>query len=82
MATAETAEQALKELKNNREDLLVLDIELPDNTAVRLFRTIKRSRQLCNVPVLFALGSRWLEPLDFESREMVEQGDGYLQKPF
>jgi DNA-binding response OmpR family regulator len=81
VATVDSAAKALKEIQNSQYDLLVLYIALPGNMVVKLFHTLKKNKKCRDIPILFILGSRGLESLPQEKREIVERADGTLQKP-
>ena len=74
--TAATGREALKKYKENRPDLVILDIMLPDISGLEVCKGI---RNIADVPILFLSAKDQLE-------DMVEGldkgGDDYLAKPF
>jgi DNA-binding response OmpR family regulator len=78
----ETAVSGLKEMKKCRYDLLILDIDLPGNTATKLFQVLKKSGEFSEIPIFITLGTKTFKELKSEMREAVELADGYMQKPF
>jgi DNA-binding response OmpR family regulator len=52
VATAETGDQALEQMREQRPDLVLLDLMLPGMNGWTFLRTRERDRQLATVPVL------------------------------
>ena len=74
--TADSAEAAFSALETKRNDLLLLDINLPDSTGFELCRELRRAS---DVPVIFA-SARTNESDRIEGFDIG--GDDYLPKPY
>ncbi len=79
--TAKDGAEALEKVKSSRPDLITLDISMPETSGVRLYRDIKESEQLKDIPVIIVTGIT----KDFErfisTRKQVPPPDGYISKP-
>jgi two-component system response regulator AtoC len=74
--TAETAEKALKELRSCPPDVVLLDIQLPDQNGLQLLETIKVRTPSVEVIMLTAFGS-----IDSAVESMRAGAYNYLSKP-
>jgi two-component system cell cycle response regulator CtrA len=74
--TANTIETALSELKHNRIDAILLDLNLPDGDGTRPARLIRKNNNL--VPILVISGNRGI---DEKITALGAGADGYLTKP-
>ena len=75
--TANTIETALSELKHNRIDAILLDLNLPDGDGTRLARLVRKNHIL--VPILVISGN---SGIDEKVTALGAGADGYLTKPF
>ena len=75
--TANTIETALFELKHNRIDAVLLDINLPDEDGTRLARLIRKNHMPMPILVV-SCDSR----IDNKITALGVAADGYLTKPF
>ncbi|UCD57711.1 MAG: response regulator [Candidatus Hydrogenedentota bacterium] len=80
--TAENGEEALKEIKRHRYDLLIMDVIMPNIDGVKLFQMVKKSKRHRDVPVLFISGYPVWTELEERKREIVTKADAFIQKPF
>ncbi|MEK9745331.1 MAG: response regulator transcription factor [Candidatus Puniceispirillum sp.] len=72
-----TIEDALAELRHNRIDAILLDINLPDGNGTRLAQLVRKNHML--VPMLVISGNSGI----YEKITALGAGaDGYLTKPF
>jgi DNA-binding response OmpR family regulator len=76
---ATTGYKAMEIAKENRFDLITLDIELPDTTGFELCRQLKERHISWKTPVLFIAASPC--PEDVEKAKELGAVD-YLSKPF
>ena len=76
---AATGEQALAYLRDNRPDLVLLDINLPDMDGFEICRRIKSDPDTSRLPVIFLSASR-LADLDVVTG-LEHGGDNYLREP-
>ncbi len=72
---ADGGRQALEILKEQKVDLVLLDIEMPDMNGKEVFSKI---RECYEIPVAFVTAG---EKADEEEEELLK-ADGYLTKPF
>lgn len=74
--TAPNGREALKELDNNKIDLLILDINLPDINGIELYKKIKNAK---DIPTIFLTAN----DLETTVVEALDTGaDDYITKPF
>ncbi len=73
--------QARAILEEQRPDLISLDITMPEKSGVRLYRELRDSEKLKDIPIIIVTGVSD----DFErfisSRKQVPPPDGYVPKP-
>lgn len=78
---AEDGESALKQIRKQEYDLLILDVSLPKIDGSKLFQMARKSKRYAKTPVFF-VSSHWSkEGIDEEKREIVDKANGYLEKP-
>lgn len=53
---ATTGEEALAKIKDEKPDIMLLDIELPDTSGIHLCKKLKEQKEYVNLPVLFVTG--------------------------
>lgn len=75
---ANSVEQALEMLKDDKPDLLLLDIRLGESSGLDLIRAIRADPTFDEVPAV-AITAQAMK--DDESRFLAEGFDGYLSKP-
>lgn len=82
VTTARDGREALKRLKKQRFDLLVLDVRMPKLSGIHLLRAVKSSATHRETPVL--LLTAWpLESLHNEKeRRLASMAEAYVLKPF
>jgi two-component system, OmpR family, phosphate regulon response regulator PhoB len=73
--------EAMRMVRAERPDLVMLDITMPEQSGVRTYRELRTDPELGTVPVLIVTGI----PHDFKqfisTRRKVPPPDGYLEKP-
>jgi len=78
---AENGQEALEKVKNQRPDLITLDISMPEKSGVRFYRDMKENEEYKDIPIIIITGISE----DFEkfisSRRQVPPPEGYLSKP-
>ena len=73
--TAGNGKQALEVMKNEKPDLVTLDLEMPEEWGTRFYRKFKQDADLKETPVIVISG--------MPSRHLsVRDAVGYLSKPF
>ena len=78
ISEAVSVEQALALLRDERPDLLLLDIRLGDGSGLDVIRSVRADPAFDRVPVL-AITAQAMK--DDESRFLAAGFDGYLSKP-
>jgi len=74
--TASTGKEALEKIENDRIDLLLLDINLPDINGILLYKRIKNEK---DIPTIFLTAN----DLETTIVEALDTGaDDYITKPF
>lgn len=71
--------QARQELKKSLPDLLLLDVQLPDDTGINLCRELRADARTAALPILFVTGKKSLTD---RVLGLKMGGDDYLTKPF
>lgn len=72
--------QARAELRKAVPQLIVLDVQLPDDSGVNLCRELRETPQMMAVPVLFVTGNK--RSVADKVLALKMGGDDYLLKPF
>jgi DNA-binding response OmpR family regulator len=80
--TVNDGEEALKELKKNTYNLLILDVFMPRLDGVRLFQKLRKSKKYKDIPVIFVSAQPASVSLNEQKREIVEKAEAYIEKPF
>jgi CheY-like chemotaxis protein len=80
-AMAKNGQEALEKVKNQRPDLITLDISMPEKSGVRFYRDMKENVEYKDIPIIIITGLSE----DFEqfisNRRQVPPPEGYLPKP-
>jgi DNA-binding response OmpR family regulator len=76
VTVAHDGAQALESVKKKCPDLVVMDLIMPRMDGIQLLREIRR---FSDVPVMVLSA---IEPQEIVVREIKEQSDDYIQKPF
>jgi len=77
--TASNGVEALALARQERPDLLVLDVVMPRLDGIEVCREVRRDLRLASVPILFLSGHGEVQD---RVRGLEEGGDDYLCKPF
>ena len=64
-----------------RPDLITLDITMPEESGVRMYRDLQRSQITANIPVIIITGISSDFKGFIESRKQVAPPAGYFEKP-
>ena len=78
---AEDGAEGYEILQERRPHLVTLDISMPEKSGVKLYREIKESEQLKDIPVIIITGVSEDFRKFISSREQVPAPEGYLAKP-
>jgi two-component system alkaline phosphatase synthesis response regulator PhoP len=77
--TAENGEEAVRKAREEKPDLVVLDIMMPKMDGFEACRTIKRDAELAHTPVILLSA----KARDIDQKQGYEAGaDDYITKPF
>ena len=77
--TAEDGEEAVRKAKEERPDLVVLDVMMPKLDGFEACRAIKRDAELAGTPVILLSA----KARDIDQKQGYEAGaDDYITKPF
>lgn len=84
---ASNGEEGLKLLKEERPDLVILDVLMPRQSGIRLFRDLKTDKSLKHIPIILLSGIakktflRSQKALTEFGGESVPEPEIYLEKP-
>jgi CheY-like chemotaxis protein len=87
---ARNGREGLEQARNERPDLISLDITMPEISGVRFYREMREDADLGNIPIVIVTGvaNPWAGPDgsgSFEkfisSRKQVAPPDGFFEKP-
>ena len=84
---ASNGEEGLKLLKEEQPDLVILDVLMPRQSGIRLFRDLKTNKSLKHIPVILLSGIakktflRSQKALTEFGGESVPEPEIYLEKP-
>ena len=84
---AEDGEEAMEIIRQNKPDLVILDILMPKQSGIRMYRELKTSESLRDIPVIICSGIarrtllRGQAALTESSGESIPDPDAYLEKP-
>lgn len=84
---AENGEEALEIIRQNKPDLIILDIMMPKQSGIKMYRELKRAESWKDIPVIVCSGLpkrtylRAQAALTETSGESVPDPDAYLEKP-
>lgn len=79
VATAENGVQALKEIKSNRPDLVLLDLMMPDMDGHEVCKRLKDCYETSNIPVIILTAK---SDLGEKVRTLEYGANDYLTKPY
>jgi CheY-like chemotaxis protein len=82
-ATASAADgiEALTKVRQDRPDLVMLDITMPNQSGVRVYRELKEDAALKEIPVVIVTGISHSFKQFISTRSHVPAPEGYLEKP-
>ncbi len=86
-AEASNGEEGMKAIKNDKPDLLILDVMMPKQSGVKLYRELKTNAAFKDIPVIILSGIaknaflRSQKALTEFGGAKVPEPDAYLEKP-
>lgn len=80
---ADNAGEGFALLKRERPDVACIDIVMPEETGIALFRRIRSDPEVANTPVIFitALGPERTAVAPAAGEETKPEPDGFIEKP-
>ena len=79
--SAPDGEMGLKMARDEKPDLISLDISMPEKSGVKFFRELQADTDICSIPVIIVTGvSKDFEKF-IKTRKQVKPPDGYVSKP-
>ena len=85
--TAKNGQEALKIIKEEAPDLIVLDVLMPEKSGIKLYRELKTMESLKKIPVVICSGvarRTFLRAHTAPSKrgqESLPEPEGYMEKP-
>jgi CheY-like chemotaxis protein len=79
--TARTGGEALEKVRSWKPDLVSLDITMPEQSGVRVFREMKDDPALAHIPILIVTGISKEFKTFISTRHKFPPPNGYLEKP-
>jgi len=79
--------EGMEKAKQNRPDLICLDITMPEQSGIRFYRNLKDDAELADVPVVVvtAVTGKGGDPAPFEeflsTRKVIPPPEGFFSKP-
>jgi len=83
-SVAHSVESGVEAIKAELPDLVCLDIMMPQESGISLYRKLRESEDTRTIPVLFVSGAEQEEKFDFRTYlpdESIPEPEGYLEKP-
>jgi CheY-like chemotaxis protein len=80
-ATAADGTEALRAIERARPDLVTLDITMPEQSGVAVYRKLKEDERLKGIPVIIVTGISDDFRQFISTRRQVPPPEGYLSKP-
>ncbi len=78
---AANGDQAIELARQQKPDLITLDITMPESTGVRAYRTLREDPELRAIPVIIVTGVSHDFKRFISTRPHLAPPDGYLEKP-
>jgi len=85
---AEDGEEAMEIIRQNKPDLIILDIMMPKQSGIKMYRELKTAKSLKNIPVIIYSGLPRRTLLRAQAAltqssggESVPDPEAYLEKP-
>ncbi|MCK4785740.1 MAG: response regulator [Desulfobacteraceae bacterium] len=85
---AEDGEEAMEIIRQNKPDLIILDIMMPKQSGIKMYRELKTAKSLKNIPVIIYSGLPRRTLLRAQAGltqssggESVPDPEAYLEKP-
>ena len=79
--TAPNGMEGFEKAKASHPDLITLDISMPEESGVRMFRDLQGDATTANIPVIIITGVTHEFKRFIETRKQVHPPQGYFDKP-
>jgi CheY-like chemotaxis protein len=79
--SASNGAEAIAAIREQKPDLVMLDITMPEQSGVKTYRMLKEEDEFEGIPVLIITGIAKDFKNFISSRKQVPPPDGYLEKP-
>jgi CheY-like chemotaxis protein len=79
--SASNGAEAMASIREDRPDLVALDITMPEQSGVKTYRQLKENSEFVDIPVLIITGIAKDFKNFISSRKQVPPPEGYLEKP-
>lgn len=79
--TAANGKEGFETARAERPDLITLDITMPEESGVRMFREVQAEPATANIPVIMITGVSSDFKKFIETRRQVHPPDAYFEKP-
>ncbi len=79
--TANDGEEGLEAVKKEKPDLITLDIIMPNQTGVKMYRTLKDDAELKDIPVIIVSGVTRYKELFSRSHKTMPKPAAFIEKP-
>ena len=79
--SASNGVEAITAIREERPDLVMLDITMPEQSGVKTYRQLKEEEEFKGIPVLIITGIAKDFKNFISTRKQVPPPDGYLEKP-
>lgn len=76
-----TGKEGFEKAKQERPDLITLDITMPEESGVRMFRDLQADPETASIPVIIVTGVTHDFKRFIETRKNLRPPDGYFEKP-
>jgi len=81
MLDAANGKEGFATAKSGHPDLIILDITMPEESGVRMFRNLQEDAETANIPVVILTGISHDFKRFIETRRQVRPPAGYFDKP-
>ena len=79
--TANDGDEGLVKIQEENPDLITLDIIMPNQTGVKMYRTMKNNDETKHIPVLIVSGVTRYQELFSRSHKTMPKPEGFIEKP-
>jgi CheY-like chemotaxis protein len=72
----------MEKVKSAKPDLITLDVSMPEQSGVRVYRNLKEDPELSDIPVVIITGLGQPFKTFIDRRRQVPSPEGFISKPF